>query len=137
MPVMCLNNVLPVTMGQCVAEPTVLADQFTADDLLALQAVVQAASDVETFVTKPSGSRDQCREALQSVYRLAADGLMTGDSHKPIASTKLPPGKLVTTNFHAEQIWCQLDVLAEATMKRVRCVHMCHRTACLASHRVI
>ena len=123
--IMQIVNALLATRRQCVAEPTALEDSFTAVDLLALQGIVEAASNVDTFVSKTPESRDQCREALQSLYRLAADGLKAcGDSHKPQGVAKLPPGKLVTANFHVEQIWGQLDVLAEATMKRVRCAHM-------------
>lgn len=105
-----------------VAEPTALADQFTSDDLGALHGVVKAAADVDTFLAKPLASRDQCRVALQSLYRLAGDGLRASGDSKPNGVAKLPPAKLVTVNFHAEQIWGQIDVLAEAAMKRVRCV---------------
>jgi hypothetical protein len=108
--------------GALCAEPTGLADEFSAEDISALLGVVQAASNAETFISRPLASRHQCLEALQSVYRLASDGFRAHrETQKLERTAQIPPGKLVTDNFHVEQIWGQIDVFAEAAMKRVRC----------------
>lgn len=106
-----------------------LNDPFTAEDLVAFEGIIQATSNVETFVEKPPASGDQCRHSLQAVYRLANYGLHAlQDANKRNGSTMVPPTKLVTANFHVEQIWTQIDIMTEAVMRRVRCA-ACN-TAC-------
>ena len=93
---------------------------FSTGDVEAFTSVIAATSEAKCFATKSAEAQLQCRTALQSAYRVALQGLRQDATHTVGAAVQAP-AKLVTQNFHVEQIWAQIDMLNSVGMTRVRC----------------
>lgn len=96
-----------------------LHDVFEVKDVEAFASVITTAGDAKSFATRTPESKEKCREALESAYRITFENLQHVSGHSSAVAAQAP-ATLVTQNFHVEQIWAQVDMLHSAGMKRVK-----------------